>query len=489
VDERNRRIAEALGAYMDEVVTEVRQAAAEGTAQLADVLAEHLGVDPRGLPVVAAQIDSFQLVNLDVAVEALVARHGGGELIGVGGGDQRHHVSFGDMIQNAGRWGQFPIAAVERVDLATGPDTQRQAIAFGIHLFRYDGTPVAVLQRQANMQFGRSGASAEVVAADDPGVTSTSGVAARLLAEVRRLMLEHSVFRGQVLSLGGAEFSPGVGGVVFHRRPELTAADVVLPPGALERVERHVAGIARHREELRAAGQHLKRGLLLYGPPGTGKTHTVRYLLASMPGVTAVLLSGTSLQYVPFATELARALQPAIVVLEDCDLVAEHRDFHHGARPLLFEVMEALDGLAEDSDIAFVLTTNRPDLLETALVQRPGRVDLAVQIPLPDRTARRMLLDLYARGLPLSPACLDGVAARTAGTTASLVKELLRRVVLRAAEQGVPVGDQVMDTVLDELLEDRERLTRALLGAAEEAAQAAAGEAADGPGGGSGGTR
>jgi ATP-dependent 26S proteasome regulatory subunit len=127
--------------------------------------------------------------------------------------------------------------------------------------------------------------------------------------------------------------------------------------------------------------------------------------------------------------------------------------------------MEALDGLAEDSDIAFVLTTNRPDLLETALVQRPGRVDLAVEIPLPDLTARRLLLDLYARGLPLGPACLDGVAARTGGTTASLAKELVRRVVLHAAEQDVPISDEVMDAVLDELLDDRERLTRSLLGA------------------------
>jgi hypothetical protein len=466
VDEESRRVAESLAAFMEEVVSEVRRAAEDGAAQVADVLAAHLGMDPRGLPVIAARMESYQLVNLDVAMAALVERHGGGEVIGLGGGDQRQHVSFGDMIQQSGRWQQFPVAAVERVDLATGPDSQRQAIGFGIHLFRFDGTPVAVLQRQANLQYGNANASLEVVAAEDPDETSTSEVAARLLAEVRQLMLERSVFRGQVLSLGGSEFTPGVGGVVFHRRPELTAADVILPPGALDRIERHVAGIARHREDLRAAGQHLKRGLLLYGPPGTGKTHTVRYLLGSLPGVTAVLLSGTSLHFVPFATELARALEPAVVVLEDCDLVAEHRDFHHGSRPLLFEVMEALDGLAEDSDIAFVLTTNRPDLLETALVQRPGRVDLAVEIPLPDRTARRALLDLYARGLPFSAACLDGVAARTAGTTASLAKELVRRVVLHAAEHGVPISDEVMETALDELLDDRERLTRSLLGAA-----------------------
>jgi hypothetical protein len=317
VDEESRRIAESLAAFMDEVVTEVRRTAEDGAAQVADVLAAHLGMDPRSLPVIVARMESFQLVNLDVAMAALVKRHGGGEVIGLGGGDQRYHFSFGDMIQQSGRWGQFPVAAVERVDLATGPDSQRQAIGFGIHLFRFDGTPVAVLQRQANMQYGSSNASLEVVAAEDPGETSTSEVAARLLSEVRQLMLEKSVFRGQVLSLGGSEFTPGVGGVVFHRRPALTAADVVLPPGALDRVERHVAGIARHREDLRAAGQHLKRGLLLYGPPGTGKTHTVRYLLASLPGVTTVLLSGTSLQFVPFATELARALQPAVVVLED----------------------------------------------------------------------------------------------------------------------------------------------------------------------------
>jgi hypothetical protein len=103
-------------------------------------------------------------------------------------------------------------------------------------------------------------------------------------------------------------------------------------------------------------------------------------------------------------------------------------------------------------------------------------VDLAVEIPLPDRTARRLLLGLYARGLPLSPACLDGVAACTAGITASLAKELMRRVVLHAAEQGSPISDVVMEIVLDELLGDRERLTRSLLGAAPA------------PNGGSGGT-
>jgi ATP-dependent 26S proteasome regulatory subunit len=133
----------------------------------------------------------------------------------------------------------------------------------------------------------------------------------------------------------------------------------------------------------------------------------VRYLLGALPELTVVLLAGPSIQFVTEAAQMARALQPALVVLEDCDLVAEDRDLHSGAQPLLFAVLEALDGLSDDADVAFLLTTNRVDVLEPALAQRPGRVDLAVEVPLPDQPARRQLIALYARSLPFSPAVLD----------------------------------------------------------------------------------
>ena len=74
---------------------------------------------------------------------------------------------------------------------------------------------------------------------------------------------------------------------------------------------------------------------------------------------------------------MARHLQPAIVVLEDCDLVAMDREIGPTGQPLLFDLLDALDGLDSDTDVAFVLTTNRVDVLEEALTQRPGRVDLA----------------------------------------------------------------------------------------------------------------
>lgn len=159
----------------------------------------------------------------------------------------------------------------------------------------------------------------------------------------------------------------------------------------------------------------------------------MRFLVGRSTDVTVVLLSGTSLRFVGEATELARALQPAVVVLEDVDLVALDRNLHEGPQPPLFTVMEAMDGLEGDSDIAFVLTTNRADLLEPALAQRPGRVDLAVEIPLPDLPQRRRLAALCSRSLAgFSEAALDAVADLT--------------------------------HALDELLDEGHRLTRSLLG-------------------------
>ncbi|WP_340639342.1 AAA family ATPase, partial [Arthrobacter sp. Hiyo1] len=107
------------------------------------------------------------------------------------------------------------------------------------------------------------------------------------------------------------------------------------------------------------------------------------------------------------------------MVLEDCDLIAEDRSFGHGPKPLLFEVLDAMDGLDNDADVAFVLTTNRVELLERALVQRPGRVDLAVEIPLPSKHERVELLRLYSNGIAFSASAIEAAAGRTAGTTAS----------------------------------------------------------------------
>jgi ATP-dependent 26S proteasome regulatory subunit len=143
------------------------------------------------------------------------------------------------------------------------------------------------------------------------------------------------------------------------------------------------------------------------------------------------------------------------VVLEDVDLVAHERDFDLPSRPLLFELLNEMDGLAEDADVLFLLTTNRPDVLEPALAARPGRIDQSVELPLPDATDRRRLIDLYARGLELRADRLDEVVERLDGASPAHVKELLRKAALLAAEEGngaIAVEDRHLLAALDELV-------------------------------------
>jgi ATP-dependent 26S proteasome regulatory subunit len=104
---------------------------------------------------------------------------------------------------------------------------------------------------------------------------------------------------------------------------------------------------------------------------------------------------------------------------------------------VLFDLLDAMDGAAADADLLFILTTNRSDLLEPALAARPGRVDVAVEIDLPDGNARRRLFALYARAVPtdLSDAEIDTIVERTDGVTASFLRELLRRAVLEALHE------------------------------------------------------
>jgi ATP-dependent 26S proteasome regulatory subunit len=115
----------------------------------------------------------------------------------------------------------------------------------------------------------------------------------------------------------------------------------------------------------------------------------VRYLTGKLAGTTVIVLTGQSIKFVESAAALARRLQPSMVVLEDVDLIARDRDFSEGPNPLLFTLLDAMDGVGSDADVTFMLTTNRADILEHALADRPGRVDLAIEIPRPAALFRR----------------------------------------------------------------------------------------------------
>ncbi|MFG1667422.1 AAA family ATPase [Streptomyces sp. Y7] len=439
----------------------------EDGRNLSTRLVAHLGSAPTDRPVVKAAYPPYELPNVHLALERWFAGPDRSyELIGLRGAQHRGDLTLGDILDASDRFDRFVIGAVDYAHLPIAPDTELACVSCGFYLGREGDERFAVLLRGPQDEYGRNKVEVEVLARDKE-------FGDRLLAEFDTLVREENVFRGQVLSFEGSEFGHGLGPFRFHRRPDLTRSDIVLPTGLLERLERQVMGVARRREQLLAAGQHLRRGLLLYGPPGTGKTHTIRYLLSHLPQFTVVILAGTSISAIGPACALARMLQPALVVLEDCDLIAEARDYRGGDQPLLFQVLNEMDGLGDDADVAFLLTTNRADLLEPALAQRPGRIDLAMEIPLPDGEGRARLFDLYGAGLGLGKDVKDEVVARTEGTTASFTKELVRRSVLIAAERESPRTEpDDVRAALDELLSDQDHLTRRLLGVRGEDGEA-----------------
>ena len=137
---------------------------------------------------------------------------------------------------------------------------------------------------------------------------------------------------------------------------------------------------------------------------------------------------------------------------------------------LLNDLLNQMDGLKQDADILFILTTNRPEQLESALANRPGRIDQAIEVPLPDETGHRKLVRLYGQGLPLGEAVIVAAARRTKGVSAGFIKELMRRIAQAsiARDGGTRVEPDDISEALDDMLFAGGRLNVRLLGGAQD---------------------
>lgn len=436
----------------NEFVRAMSEAADNPESPVLRRLRAHLGGEPEEMPVNSASFNAADRPNLQLALDAVLADR---ETIGVFN-PHRHHMSVGFSQVVFHSRGRFDAAQpVEYEDVELGDGRVIRCIATALMLVHWSGQPVAlILSNEQGGPFGNIVIRLEGISPDPDAV---SGV----FSALRAAMLKHNVFRGKVISLG-------IGGrVTFPVIPTVHRDAVVLPDGTIERLERHAIGITEQSDALRRAGRHLKRGVLLHGPPGTGKTLTINYLLTAMSSRTTVILTGQALGMVEQAFAIARDLVPATVVLEDVDLVAEERTRPGGHGPL-FELLNQLEGLAEDADLLVLLTTNRPDLIEPALAARPGRVDLAQELPLPDEDGRRKLLALYAEEIELDGDSEQQLVQRSEGATGAMIKELMRQATLRAALGGASASAADVLSILDELLQERGALTRRLLGQPDE---------------------
>ena len=430
-------------------------------------IAEHLGCDPGDLPVVEQMFAASEHPNLQLAFEAMAASSPASRVFGLPV-DVMHWSGFGlaNIASPSAHGPPLDPIPPAYVNVPVDVDRTLPCVSIGVWTLQFDGAPVVALLSLGDPHRGIAhGVKVEAMARDREH-------AAAFLAALARLAHEHNVYRGKVLSFTFDQW--GSFGLEFHRVPALTRDDLILPEADLGALERHTLGVAAEADRLLAAGRHLKRGLLLYGPPGTGKTFSVMYLCSQMPERTTLLLSGQAAPTLGQAAALARALQPSMLVLEDVDLVAMERTMPGmSSNPLLFQLLNEMDGLEEDADIIFVLTTNRVELLEPALAARPGRVDQAIEIRLPDADARRRLLDRYLRGLDVVDLDHDRLVARTEGVSAAFLKELSRRASLAAAEaspggDGLRVTGRHLEAALDDMLEHSTPVLRRLLGAGSE---------------------
>jgi ATP-dependent 26S proteasome regulatory subunit len=221
--------------------------------------------------------------------------------------------------------------------------------------------------------------------------------------------------------------------LIFLEKPPVTDDDIVLDDETRKIIERCIIDFHQRREQLTKAGLPGRRGVLFYGPPGTGKTYTCRYISNRINSATTIITAGTSLLHVKSVFNIARMLQPTIVVLEDVDLVYSSRD-RNLYNTALGELMDELDGFGHEDHIIVILTTNAIDRVEEAISERPGRISQCIFFGAPNADLRRRYLNSLLRNYDYSEMDLEKLISNTEGVTQAFLKELVYRTVQIATE-------------------------------------------------------
>jgi hypothetical protein len=434
-------------------------------------LAKHFAGHP--LERLATAARSFPIasrVDLQLAVEDFFATRDKPTLLGI-------HVMFGfetPTLAHLFSAGHFPveIGPLQYDDVDIGDDAPVRCLRNGLWLSTEDGLPFVLLLSPAMQRGGIVTGGIHVELGIPDGEVGLE-FSQRFFDELETHVHAGKTYRGRVISLeGDREYSGKGGAVKVHRLRTVRKEEVILPAKTLELLDRNLSGFIRAREHIKRLGLPAKKGVLFYGPPGTGKTHTIHYLASQLPEHTTLLITAEQVGLLDEYFRLARFLQPAMLVVEDVDLIARSRERMDGPceEIMLNKLLNEMDGLRQDADVIFVLTTNRPDQLEPALASRPGRIDQAIEFPLPDDEGREKLVRLYARGVEVPEPLIAGIVRRTKGASPAFIKELMRRAAQFQFEVNANgrLDQAALDGALEEMVFSGGALNLKLLGGSSE---------------------
>ena len=231
--------------------------------------------------------------------------------------------------------------------------------------------------------------------------------------------------------------------------PEVTFSDVAGVDEAVRELQ-EIKEFLEDPKKFQSLGARVPKGVLLYGPPGTGKTLLAR-AVAGEAGVPFFSLSGSDFveMFVGLGAKRVRQLfekakqnPPCIIFMDEIDAVGGHRGGgapgggHEEREQTLNQLLVEMDGFEMDDNIILIAATNRPDILDPALL-RPGRFDRQVVIDRPDRKGRKQILEVHTRGKPLGKEIdLDALAGQTPGFTGADLANLINEAALLTARQG-----------------------------------------------------
>ena len=235
--------------------------------------------------------------------------------------------------------------------------------------------------------------------------------------------------------LKGQKIDPNCNFIKFNR--QFTWDDLILSDKIKTEIQMNLKNLIEYREIYKKNGLQVKRGLILAGEPGTGKTVLAKILCNTIDW-TFVWVTSKNLENakrVAQIVELCRDLSPAILFLEDIDLFGGSRESNNNPM-LLGELLNQLDGIEENTDIIVIGSTNNKEVLEKALVSRPGRFDKVIDFPLPEYEERLKMLKVFSNGLlDENLPFLEKVAKEYTKKTGAQIRELVNMAIIFAVDE------------------------------------------------------